>query len=241
MLYRCKARAATAQALYQPMQRAGKIGGIGYSLGLVLRGLRLMLRVFGTVCVAAALCFGGADVASAEGLNFSGSSKSRSSAKDARFKLLDGRLSTQYSDSDRLTPKGRKGAADAALPRFSGSYKGEYLAVAKAAALKHNVPEDLFLRLVQQESGWNPGAVSSAGATGLAQLMPSTADRLGVDIDDPAQNLEGGARYLRQMYDKFGTWKLALAAYNAGPAAVEDSGGVPPYAETQNYVLAILG
>ena len=210
-------------------------------LGLVLRGLRLMHRVFGTVCVAAALCFGGADVASAEGLNFSGSSKSRSSAKDARFKLLDGRLSTQYSDSDRLTPKGRKGAADAALPRFSGSYKGEYLAVAKAAALKHNVPEDLFLRLVQQESGWNPGAVSSAGATGLAQLMPSTADRLGVDIDDPAQNLEGGARYLRQMYDKFGTWKLALAAYNAGPAAVEDSGGVPPYAETQNYVLAILG
>lgn len=208
---------------------------------LVRRGLWLMRRVFGTVCVAAALCFGGVDVVDAEGLNFSGSSKSRSSTKDARFKLLDGRLSTQYSDSDRLTPKGRKGAADATLPRFSGSYKGEYLAVAKAAALKHNVPEDLFLRLVQQESGWNPGAVSNAGATGLAQLMPETANRLGVDIDDPAQNLEGGARYLRQMYDKFGTWKLALAAYNAGPGAVEDSGGIPPYVETQNYVSAILG
>ena len=200
-----------------------------------------MHRVIGTICVAAALCFGGADEAVAEGLNFSGSSKSRSSSKDSRFKLLDGRLSKQYSDSDRLTPNGRKGAANAALPRFSGSYKGEYLKVAKAAASKHNVPEDLFLRLVQQESGWNPGAVSAKGATGLAQLMPGTATRLGVDIDDPAQNLEGGARYLRQMYDKFGTWKLALAAYNAGPGAVENSGGVPPYAETQNYVSAILG
>ena len=200
-----------------------------------------MRLVLGSVCIASALCFGMADVADAEGLNFSGSSKSRSSVKDARFKFLDGRLSTQYSDSDRLTPKGRKGAADAALPRFAGSYKGEYLAVAKAAALKHNVPEDLFLRLVQQESGWNPVAVSSAGATGLAQLMPGTANRLGVDIDDPSQNLEGGARYLRQMYDQFGTWKLALAAYNAGPGAVENSGGVPPYAETQNYVSAILG
>ena len=200
-----------------------------------------MRRVFGTVCVAATLCFGSAQIADAEGLNFSGSSKSRSSGKDARFKLLDGRLSTQYSDSDRLTPKGRKGTTDDAVPRFAGSYKGEYLDVAKAAAAKHNVPEDLFLRLVQQESGWNPAAVSSAGATGLAQLMPDTATKLGVDINDPAQNLEGGARYLRQMYDKFGTWKLALAAYNAGPGAVEDNGGVPPYEETKNYVSAILG
>lgn len=191
--------------------------------------------------MAAALCLGAGDAAKAEGLNFSGSSKSRSSNKDARFKLLDGRLARQYSDSDRLTPKGRQDATDAVVPRFSGSYKGEYLAVAKAAALKHNVPEDLFLRLVQQESGWNPGAVSPKGATGLAQLMPGTANTLGVDIDDPAQNLEGGARYLRQMYDKFGTWKLALAAYNAGPGAVEASGGVPPFEETQTYVARILG
>jgi soluble lytic murein transglycosylase-like protein len=200
-----------------------------------------MHRMIGTVCVAATLCFGIGDVACAEGIKFSGSSKSRSSPKDARFKLLDGRLAKQYSDSSRLTPKGRKGATDVALPRFAGSYKGEYLEVAKAVARKYSVPEDLFLRLIQQESGWNIAAVSTKGATGLAQLMPGTADHMGVDIDDPAQNLDGGARYLRQMYDQFGTWELALAAYNAGPGAVQDSGGVPPYAETQNYVSAILG
>lgn len=191
--------------------------------------------------MAAALCLGSADPGVAEGLKLSGSSKSRASGNDSRFNLLDGRLATQYRNSERLTPKGRKGAASDVVPRFSGSYKGEYLEVAKGAARKHNVPEDLFLRLVQQESGWNVGALSNKGATGLAQLMPGTAITLGVDIDDPAQNLDGGARYLRQMFDKFGTWKLALAAYNAGPGAVEDHGGVPPYAETENYVSKILG
>ena len=191
--------------------------------------------------MAALLCFGTAEAALAEGLKLSGSSKSGTSGKDARFKLLDGRLATQYSNSERLTPKGRKDAASDTVPRFSGNYKGEFLEVAKAAARKHNIPEDLFLRLVQQESGWNVGALSNKGATGLAQLMPGTASKLGVDINDPSQNLEGGARYLRQMFDKFGTWKLALAAYNAGPGAVEKHGGVPPFAETENYVSSILG
>lgn len=198
-------------------------------------------RLIKTVCVAVVLCLGTASFAIAESLKLSGSSKSRSSSKDSRFQLLDGRLATQYAASERLTPKGKKGAATDVVPRFSGSYKGEYLEVAKLAARKHNIPEDLFLRLVQQESGWNIGALSSKGATGLAQLMPGTASKLGVDINDPAQNLDGGARYLRQMFEKFGTWKLALAAYNAGPGAVEDHGGVPPYAETENYVSIILG
>ena len=91
------------------------------------------------------------------------------------------------------------------------------------------------------ESGWNPSAVSTKGATGLAQLMPATARRLGVDATDPRQNLDGGARYLRMMYDRFGSWRLALAAYNAGPLAVEKHDGIPPYAETTNYVRSILG
>ena len=108
-------------------------------------------------------------------------------------------------------------------------------------ARRHQIPPELFVRLVQQESGWNPGAVSPKGAMGLAQLMPETARRLGVDPMDPHENLEGGARYLRQQYEKFGSWRLALAAYNAGPGAVEKYGDVPPYQETQNYVRAILG
>jgi len=179
----------------------------------------------------------------AEGLNLSGSAKNRASLFRLQTKLLDGRLSKQYEASVRLTPKGKKVDAptDAASPRYSGNYKGEYLEVARALARKHGIPEDLFLRLVQQESGWNPGAVSVKGATGLAQLMPGTARKLGVDIDNPHQNLEGGARYLKMMHEKFGTWRLALAAYNAGPGAVEKHGGIPPFTETMNYVKAILG
>lgn len=179
-------------------------------------------------------------MALAEGLVLSGSSKNRTNLFKSQTKLLDGRLATQYEFSERLKPKTEK-TDDTPAVRYRGNYKGEYLDVAKAAARKHGVPEELFLRLVQQESGWNPGAVSVKGATGLAQLMPGTAALLGVDMHSPAQNLEGGARYLRMMYDKFGTWKLALAAYNAGPAAVEKHDGIPPYQETQNYVVAILG
>ena len=111
----------------------------------------------------------------------------------------------------------------------------------RAMARKHGVPEDLFLRLVQQESGWNAGARSHKGATGLAQLMPGTAAKLGVNPRDPIQNLEGGARYLRMMYNTFGDWRLALAAYNAGPGAVAKYRGVPPYRETTNYVRIIHG
>lgn len=179
----------------------------------------------------------------AEGLNLTGSTKSRMAIFDAQSDLINRKLKKQYSGSVKYTPNYEKGAAtgDEVVPAFTGNYTGEYIEVARAAARKHGVPEDLFLRLVQQESGWNTGAVSVKGATGLAQLMPDTAMELGVDIDDPTANLDGGARYLRMMYDKFGTWKLALAAYNAGPGAVEEHEGIPPYAETENYVTAILG
>ena len=194
--------------------------------------------------LVAALGFGLASlpgIGLAEGLTLSGSSKNRVSLFKSQTALLDGRLSEQYENSDRLKPRAEADSEDASAVRYKGNYKGEYLETAKAAARQHGVPEDLFLRLVQQESGWNPGAVSNKGATGLAQLMPATAKKLGVDMTDPAQNLEGGARYLRMMYDKFGSWRLALAAYNAGPGAVEEYDGIPPYAETKNYVKAILG
>lgn len=178
----------------------------------------------------------------ANGLDFGrGAGTGAGVGRDAQFRaqtrLLDGRLSDQYSMAARQTTAGR----ETQIPRYSGAYQGPYLDMARAAARRHNIPEDLFLRLVHQESRWNPQAVSHAGARGLAQLMPDTARLLGVDPDDPAQNLEGGARYLRMMHDRFGNWRLALAAYNAGPEAVTRHNGVPPFRETTEYVRIILG
>jgi len=201
------------------------------------------MRIVGQIAVAVVLASAPNGVV-AEGLNLTGSTKSRTAIFKSQADLIDKKLKKQYSGSVKFTPKYKKGEAAAAaegIPAYRGSYKGEYLEVAKAAARKHGVPEDLFLRLVQRESGWNPVAVSVKGATGLAQLMPATAEHLGVDINIAEENLEGGARYLRMMYDKFGTWELALAAYNAGPGAVEEHDGVPPFAETESYVKAILG
>ena len=176
-----------------------------------------------------------------------GRSATSSSARDRILKqqaqLLDGKLSKQYRNSIKYKPGSPKlsTARTTEIPTYRGKYRGVYLNAAKSAARKHGIPENLFLRLVQQESGFNPNARSHKGAIGLAQLMPGTARALRVDPHDPSQNLEGGARYLKQMYQKFGSWRLALAAYNAGPGAVEKHNGVPPYKETKNYVKVILG
>ena len=98
----------------------------------------------------------------------------------------------------------------------------------------------LFDALIWQESRYNPRALSPKGAIGLAQLMPGTARILGVDAHDPVQNLDGGARYLLTQLQTFKSPMLALAAYNAGPGAVQKYGGVPPYRETQDYVIRVL-
>lgn len=183
-----------------------------------------------------------ASPAVAQGLNLSGqSSASRADILQSQTRLLDGRLSEQYSRSERLLPPSTRAGRNTAIPAYTGPRTGPHVELARAAARRHDLPEDLFLRLVHQESRWNPDAVSSKGALGLAQLMPDTARLLGVDPLDPAQNLDGGARYLRMMFDRFGDWELALAAYNAGPGAVDAHGGIPPFAETRQYVQIILG
>jgi hypothetical protein len=113
---------------------------------------------------------------------------------------------------------------------------------ARNTALRVGVDPNLFVALVRQESQGNPNALSKAGAIGYTQLMPATAAGLGVDPRNPAQNLLGGAKYLKQQLDAFGgDPRKALAAYNAGPGNVQKYGGVPPFAETQAYVQAILG
>lgn len=173
------------------------------------------------------------------------SAQSRDKILKKQAALLDGKLSKQYRNSIKYKPGNPKltatGSTSASIPSYRGKYRGVHLNAAKSAARKHGIPENLFLRLVQQESGFDPKARSHKGAIGLAQLMPGTARSLGVNPHDPNQNLEGGARYLKKMYQKFGSWRLALAAYNAGPGAVEKHNGVPPYKETKNYVKIILG
>ena len=124
----------------------------------------------------------------------------------------------------------------------SNAPKAQILSMIDKVAQKHGVDEKLVRALVRQESGFNPKATSHCGAMGLMQLMPATAKGLGVtDPYNPVQNVEGGVKYLKSMLNKYnGNVILALAAYNAGPGAVDKYDGVPPYGETQNYVKSIL-
>ncbi|WP_120501342.1 lytic transglycosylase domain-containing protein [Roseovarius sp. EL26] len=173
------------------------------------------------------------------------SSKNRNKLFKSQTGVLDTRAKQQYNSSVRLKPQKvrtpTKWGDEGLVRGYKGKYKGRYLGMARDAAQRHGIPQDLFLRLVQQESGWNPRAKSHKGAIGLAQLIPSTARYLGVNPHDPYENLDGGARYLAEQYREFKSWRLALAAYNAGPQAVKKYGGVPPYKETRNYVKVIWG
>ncbi|HXW34332.1 MAG TPA: transglycosylase SLT domain-containing protein, partial [Acidimicrobiales bacterium] len=110
-----------------------------------------------------------------------------------------------------------------------------------AAGQQYGVPPSLLAAVAKQESGFDPGAVSSAGAEGLMQIMPGTAAGLGIDPMDPSQAIDGAAQLLSGYLQQYGgSVPLALAAYNAGPGAVSEYGGVPPYSETQAYVQDIM-
>ncbi|MCK6545370.1 lytic transglycosylase domain-containing protein [Myxococcota bacterium] len=118
---------------------------------------------------------------------------------------------------------------------------GALKAFIQDAARETGLPAALIDAVIRTESGYRPAAVSRKGAIGLMQLLPGTAREVGIrDPYDPRENIIGGARYLRRMYDKFGSLRLAIAAYNAGPGNVQKHGGVPPFQETVRYVKTVL-
>lgn len=169
----------------------------------------------------------------------------------ASFSLVEHRIGRSASASilpeqSRLAPPGGK-PPSVLQPKLSrGGFarpagREKFLTFVRAAELRHALPEGLLDALVAVESAYRPDVVSRAGAMGLAQLMPETARALGIlDPFDPRANVDGGARFLRAMLDRFGSVALALAAYNAGPKAVIRAGGIPGNAETPGYVQKVL-
>lgn len=160
--------------------------------------------------------------------------------------LLDPRLKQVNANIVKQTPQtslqNALTEATAVQVNSQVSSKSQILNVVSQISKKYDVDEKLVQALIKQESGFNPKAKSKSGAIGLMQLMPATAKNLGVkDPYNTVQNVEGGVKYLKSMLNKYnGNVILALAAYNAGPGAVDKYSGVPPYKETQNYVKNIL-
>ena len=143
----------------------------------------------------------------------------------------------------RETKSGRAASPSegSAVQGTSAAPDSAYYGVIRDAAEKYGVDPKLVSAVAEVESGYNQSSVSEVGAVGVMQLMPETAESLGVNPYDANQNIDGGTRYLKKMLDTFqGDVRKAVAAYNAGPGAVKEYGGVPPYGETQRYVTAVL-
>ena len=150
----------------------------------------------------------------------------------------DGAVTT-YSGPQVFTSDGAQPIAPQAPPGASAT-PAEVRAAIQESSARHSVPAPVVEAVAWQESRYNQAAISPKGARGVMQLMPATAVTLGVDAADLRANVDGGVAYLAQQMRRYGDLRLALAAYNAGPKAVDRYGDVPPYAETQSYVRAIL-
>lgn len=151
----------------------------------------------------------------------------------------DGAVTTYAAPTVHTSDGARAIAPPVAAPVFRAT-PVEVARLIQESSARHSVPAPLIEAVAWQESRFNHAAVSPKGALGVMQLLPKTASELGVDPSDLRGNIDGGVAYLAQQMRRFGDVRLALAAYNAGPQAVARYGGVPPYAETQNYVRAIL-
>jgi soluble lytic murein transglycosylase-like protein len=132
------------------------------------------------------------------------------------------------------------GAASTSPAAFGGTGESAFSSLFASVGAQRGVSPALLTAIARAESAFDPAARSPAGAQGLMQLMPATAQGLGVDPMNPAEAVDGAARLLKDHLSRFGSTELALAAYNAGPGAVLKHGGIPPYRETQDYVAKIM-
>lgn len=165
----------------------------------------------------------------------------------ARMQAIDSRLAALAADAPRATALRANFAPPTGQPALTGGplapVDPAIEQIVQQQAAQHGLDPALLKAVIRAESGFNPLAISAQGAQGLMQLMPATAQGLGVTNPfDPEQNIAGGARYLKGQLDRFGgDVSLALAAYNAGPGNVSRYGGIPPFPETQGYVSRVLG